>query len=404
MLRIDDPTFTWPLLTLDEAALDHNIATVAAAFAGAGVEHAPHVKTHMSREIWERQSATGVWGATVATPAQLRTALGWGVPGSGRRAFLANELVDPRDIAWLRSALTDGPAGPTADEVWVYVDSVRGVELLAAGFADAAPETVARLGVLVELGVPGGRTGVRGVPAAVALAGRVHDAGLRLVGIAGYEGPVASGTSDEELAAVGRWCDELREAGAGVTNLVDGPVVLSAGGSTFADVVVRRLPVPVQGATGEDVPIRVMLRSGAYVTHDHGHYVRVDPWTRLGTEPLRPAITVWAVVLSAPEPGLVICGMGRRDVSFDIDLPTPLVARTPDAAGRLGDPRALTGARVTALNDQHAYLAIDSVDGAIQPGDVIGFGISHPCTTLDKYRTALVTRGDDVAEQVTLDF
>ena len=409
MLRIDDPTFSWPLLTLDEAALDHNIATVAGAFAGAGVEHAPHVKTHMSREIWERQAAPGVWGATVATPAQLRTALGWGVPGSGRRVFLANELVDPRDIAWLRSALADSTADSAADEVWVYVDSARGVDLLAAGFAGAAPESLARLGVLVELGVSGGRTGVRGVSDAVALAGRVHDAGLRLVGVAGYEGSVASGTSDGELAAVGQWCDELREAGAGVAGLVDGPVVLSAGGSTFADVVARRLPVPVQDSAGQDVPTRVVLRSGAYVTHDHGHYVRVDPWTRLGTEPLRPAITVWAVVLSTPEPGLVICGMGRRDVSFDIDLPTPLVARTPDAAGRLGEARALTGVRVTELNDQHAYLATDPAtdpasDGVLRPGDVVGFGISHPCTTLDKYRTALVTRGDDVVEQVALDF
>jgi D-serine deaminase-like pyridoxal phosphate-dependent protein len=401
VLRIDDPTFTWPSLTLDEAALDHNIATVAGAFAGAGVEHAPHVKTHMSRQIWERQVAAGAWGATVATPAQLRTALGWGVPGAGRRVFLANELVDPRDIAWLRSALADG----AADEVWVYVDSGRGVDLLAAGFAGAAPEVTARLGVLVELGVPGGRTGVRAVSDAVVLAVRVNDAGLRLVGVAGYEGPVAGGTSDEELAAVGRWCDDLRAVGAQIGGLVGGPTVLSAGGSAFADVVTRHLTVPVKDAAGADVPTRVVLRSGAYVTHDHGHYLRADPWTRLGAEPLRPAITVWASVLSAPEPGLVICGMGRRDVSFDIDLPTPLVVRSADAAGRLGEARELIGARVTALNDQHAYLAVDpAAERVLEPGDVLGFGISHPCTTLDKYRTALVTRGDEVAERITLDF
>ena len=404
MLRIDDPTFTWPLLTLDEAALDHNIATVARVFAEGGVEHAPHVKTHMSREIWERQ-ATAAWGATVATPAQLRTVLGWGVPAAGRRAFLANELVDPRDIAWLRSALTGDTADRAADEVWVYVDSDRGVDLLAAGFAGAVPEDTARLGVLVELGVPGGRTGARTVADVVALAGRVHEAGLRLVGVAGYEGPVAGGTSDEELADVGRWCDLLRAAGAGVAGLVAGPVVLSAGGSAFADVVTRRLAQPVRNEAGEDVPTRVVLRSGAYVTHDHGHYLRTDPWTRLGAEALRPAITVWASVLSAPEPGLVICGMGRRDVSFDIDLPTPLVVRAVDDAGRLGVPRELTGVRVTALNDQHAYLAVDAAsEGALEPGDVVGFGISHPCTTLDKYRTALVTRGDEVADQVALDF
>lgn len=401
MLRIDDPKFSWPLLTLDEASLDHNIATVAGAFASAGVEHAPHVKAHMSRAIWERQAAAGAWGATVATPAQLKAALGWGVPGAGRRVFVANELVDPREIAWLRTALSDG----TADEVWVYVDSAWGVDLLAAGFAGAAPEAAARLGVLVELGVPGGRTGVRTVPDAVTLAGRVHDAGLRLVGAAGYEGPVASGTSAEELAAVGVWCDGLREAGAGIAGLVDGPVVLSAGGSAFADVVARHLAVPVQDAAGDAVPTRVVLRSGAYVTHDHGHYLHADPWTRMGVEPLRPAITVWASVLSTPEPGLAICGMGRRDVSFDIDLPTPLVVRSADAAGRLGEARELTGVRVTALNDQHAYLSPDPGAGlALEPGDVVGFGISHPCTTLDKYRTALVTRGDEVAEQITLSF
>ncbi len=401
MLRIDDPKFSWPLLALDEAALDHNIATVAGAFASAGVEHAPHVKAHMSRAIWERQVAAGAWGATVATPAQLRAALGWGIPGAGRRVFLANELVDPREIVWLRTALSDG----TADEVWVYVDSARGVDLLAAGFAGAAPEAAARLGVLVELGVPGGRTGVRTVSDAVALAGRVHDAGLRLVGVAGYEGPVAGGTSAEELAAVGLWCDGLREAGAGIAGLVDGPVVLSAGGSAFADVVTQHLAVPVQDAAGDGVPTRVVLRSGAYVTHDHGHYLRADPWTRLGAEPLRPAITIWASVLSTPEPGLAICGMGRRDVSFDIDLPTPLVVRTVDATGRLGEARELTGVRVTALNDQHAYLSPDPGAGwALEPGDVVGFGISHPCTTLDKYRTGLVTRGDEVAEQITLSF
>jgi D-serine deaminase-like pyridoxal phosphate-dependent protein len=398
--RIDDPTYSWPLLTLDEAALDHNIATVAGAFAAAGVEHAPHVKTHMSRAIWARQAVAG-WGFTVATPVQLRTALGWGVPGAGRRGFLANELVDPREIAWLRTALGDG----TADEVWVYVDSARGLDLLTDGFADATPEVTARLGVLVELGVPGGRTGVRSGDDAVALAGRVHDAGLRLVGVAGYEGPVASGTSDEELAAVGQWCDGLRDVGARIAGLVDGPVVLSAGGSAFADVVTRHLAVPLQDASGADVPTRVVLRSGAYVTHDHGHYLHADPWTRMGVGPLRPAITVWGSVLSAPEPGLVICSLGRRDVAFDIDLPTPLVARTPDGAGRLGEARELTGVRVTALNDQHAYVAVDpEAEGVLAPGDVIGFGISHPCTTFDKYRTALVTRGDEVTEQITLDF
>ncbi len=385
-MRIDDPGRSWPLLTLDRAALEHNVATVATTVAAAGAELAPHVKTHMSRELWTRQLDAGAWGATVATPAQLHAALEW---GNVRRAFLANELVDPRDLVWLRGALDRDDA----DEVWVYADSERGLELLAAAFADAArPE---RLGVLVELGLPGGRTGLRTVPDVVALARSVVGRGLRLVGVAGYEGPVATGTSAAELDAVARWCAALREAGAAVADLVDGPVVLSAGGSAFADVVLRELAA----AAGA----RVVLRSGAYITSDHGHYRRSDPWARLGADRLRPAITVWASVLSAPELGLAICGLGRRDVSFDIDLPFPLVERTVDDAGRLGSARDLAGATVTALNDQHAYVALTG-DRELRPGDVVGFGVSHPCTTLDKHRTGLITDGDDVVEQVTFQF
>ncbi|NOV96603.1 alanine racemase [Isoptericola halotolerans] len=382
-MRIDDPGRTWPLLTLDRAAVEHNVATVSAALAVAGVEHAPHVKTHMSRELWEQQGAAGAWGATVATPGQLRTVLRW---GTARRLLLANELVDPRDAARLRVALDEG----AAEEVWVCVDSAHGVEVLRRAFDGVAHR---RLGVLVELGVDGGRTGVRTVEGVAVLAAAVADAGLRVVGVSGYEGPVASGTSTAELDAVARWCASLGDAGAAVEHLVEGPVVLSAGGSAFADVVVRRLTA-LRGA-------RVVVRSGAYVAHDQGHYAHADPWTRLGVAPLRPAITVWAAVLSAPEHGLAVCGLGRRDVSFDLHLPTPLVARSTDHEGRLDRPRAVD-ARVTALDDQHAYLRVPDDD--LSPGDVVGFGVSHPCTTFDKYRTGLLTDGDQVTGVLTFEF
>ena len=47
------------------------------------------------------------------------------------------------------------------------------------------------------------------------------------------------------------------------------------------------------------------------------------------------------------------------------------------------------------MNDQHAYLrfAADATD-APQVGDLVGCGISHPCTTFDKWR-ALFTVDDD---------
>ncbi|ARU50568.1 D-serine deaminase-like pyridoxal phosphate-dependent protein [Cellulosimicrobium cellulans] len=408
--RVTDAAFSWPLLTLDDATLDHNVSVVARVCAERGVEHAPHVKTTMSRALYARQAAAGAWGATVATPSQLRTVRDWGVP----RVLLANELLDPREIAWLRDDLT-GVVDGSPDEVWLCVDSPHGVDLLARGLADAPAAVRARVGVLVELGVPGGRTGVRSTAAALDLARAVRASGLRLLGVTGYEGSVAGGTSGDELAAVGAWCDGLRDLGSAFVREglagVDEPLVLSAGGSSFLDVVLAELPGPVPGDDRGEVEVRVVVRSGAYVTHDHGFYSRTDPWSRIpGAEPLRGAATVWGQVLSVPEPGLAICGVGRRDVSFDIDLPVALWLRSQSDDGWL-PARELAGTRVTALNDQHLYLALDAGAGQVtgpataqvRPGDVVGFGISHPCTTFDRWRVAAVVRGDEVVDLATID-
>jgi len=409
--RLTDDAFSWPLLALDDATLDHNVGVVARVCAAHGVEHAPHVKTTMSRALFARQSDAGAWGATVATPAQLRTVRDWGTP----RVLLANELLDPRDLAWLRRDLEAAVEAVSEVEVWLYVDSTHGVDLLARAFADTPDAVRTRLGVLVEVGVPGGRTGVRSTADALGLARAVRASGLRLVGVAGYEGSVAGGTSDDELVAVAAWCRALREVGAALVREglagVDEPLVLSAGGSSFLDVVLTELPgpLPVPGPDATAVATRVVVRSGAYVTHDHGFYARTDPWSRIpGGEALRGAATVWGQVLSVPEPGLAVCGVGRRDVSFDIDLPVALRLRAQDDDGSWLPERELAGARVTALNDQHLYLELEPATDApatsrVRPGDVVGFGISHPCTTFDRWRVAAVVRGDEVVDLATID-
>lgn len=444
--EITGPQFSWPMLTLDEGAVEHNLDLMARLCADAGVEHAPHVKTAMSAQLFARQQARGVWGATVANAAQLRTVRDWGA----ERVFLANELYDPREIAWIRAeleravvagALGAGVGGARAGgtqaggtrsdgtEIWLYVDSAAGLELLVRAFADAPAAVRSRLGVLVELGVAGGRTGVRGVGAAVDLARAVVEAGLRLVGVAGYEGSAASGTTPTDLALVAAYCQDLRSVAAGIcaAELIPTgqPVVVSAGGSSFLDVVLAELPgdVRVAALPGDAVgnlvgdavrdvvgdpttwPVRVVVRSGAYVTHDHGFCARMDPWTRIpGAEPMRAAATVWGQVLSAPEPGLVICGVGRRDVSYDIDLPVALTVRRALADGTSGPVTDLTGAQVTALNDQHLYLTV-TADAGLVPGDVVGFGVSHPCTLFDKWRVAaMVDDAGRVVEIVTTDF
>ena len=237
------------------------------------------------------------------------------------------------------------------------------------------------LPVLVEIGHAGGRTGCRTHEAALAVAKAAQATGtLTVAGVAGYEGTIAGG--EPEIAA---FCRRLR-AVAGALGDGNGRCIVTAGGSAYFDVVTRELTARGPGATA---PVQVILRSGAYLTHDHGFYGTMSPAGRgaAGAPVLRPALELWAQVLSRPEPGLALLGAGRRDVGFDMGLPVPVRV--------IGSAASTAGWAVTKLNDQHAYLRLDEA-AALGPGDLVGLGISHPCTTLDKWRVLVVLNDDDL--------
>jgi D-serine dehydratase len=180
----------------------------------------------------------------------------------------------------------------------------------------------------------------------------------------------------DRVEAIARECD--------ARGLFDADeVLLSAGGSAIFDLVATRL-TPALGR-----PVRGLLRSGCYITHDHGTYKRFVSAveSRLGCAPgsaLRPALEVWTHVQSCPEPGLALLAAGRRDLSFDIEMPIPLLR----AARNAMVPRAVPASwKITGLNDQHAHLRWDAADAgeAPQVGERVALGISHPCTTFDKW-------------------
>jgi D-serine dehydratase len=147
------------------------------------------------------------------------------------------------------------------------------------------------------------------------------------------------------------------------------------------------LVVPLLRTQGLSRPVLGVLRSGCYITHDHGNYQRflalVEQREGLDAS-LRPALEVWTVVQSVPEPGLALLSGGRRDLSYDLEMPIPV------RWARRGERTASAspaGWRVSALNDQHAYLRYDdAVNTAPAVGDRVALGISHPCTTFDKWR------------------
>jgi D-serine dehydratase len=122
------------------------------------------------------------------------------------------------------------------------------------------------------------------------------------------------------------------------------------------------------------------------------------------SDTLRPAMEVWAAVQSRPEPGLAILAVGKRDISFDLEMPIPIARATREERKARAVPPSW---KITGLNDQHGYLRWDAAEEKQAPvvGERIGLGISHPCTTFDKWHWMPVVENDyRVVDAVTMQF
>ena len=392
LLREDLPL---PAAVLKSSAIDHNDRWMQSFLRLSGAKIAPHGKTTMSPALFRRQLEDGAWAMTVATAQQVRVCRAMGV----QRVVLANQLVGRQAIRYVLEEL----AGDPGFEFYCLVDSVAGVEMLARAAAERRLRVPINL--LLEGGTAGGRTGCRDLAGALAVARAVKRAGepLRLRGVEGFEGLIGGKTPEETEAGIRGFLEFL----AGIAEacerehlFADGPVILSAGGSAFYDLVAERFS---RERLGRET--LVLIRSGCYLTHDSAAYRRAferlcqrTPAVEGLGEGLKPALEVWAYVQSRPEAEKVICTVGRRDISSDLDMPVPLAWYRP--GGNAAPQPIGPGHTVTGLNDQHAHLALPK-ESPLAVGDMISFGVSHPCTTFDKWQVLyLVNDAYDVTGAV----
>ncbi len=365
---------SFPVMVLKESALANNLELMAAFCANNGLDLAPHGKTTMAPQLVQRQMQAGAWGVTAATAPQAALFHRFGVP----RIILANQLLDPAGVRWAVSSMRGEPSL----ELYCLVDSVDAVEQLDRLLVSAAAPS--SLAVLLELGVGGGRAGARGPEEASAVVSAVaRSQRLVLAGVEAFEGVIAPDRTPDTVRAVGDFLISVRTLMEGLVRAgtFSGrpEAIVSVGGSLFPDLVAQ--------VFGKDwtpaLTIRRVLRSGCYVTHDHGLYAAASPFRRAAGHQagsLDPALELWGLVLSRPEPDLAIVGFGKRDVSYDAGLPVPIAVRSSDGSRVGPDP----GLVVTALNDQHAMVRVpDTVP--LEVGGIVGFGISHPCTAFDKW-------------------
>lgn len=397
--RLPLSRFPTPLITLSAPGLRHNIATMADWCATRDLDLAPHGKTTMAPQLWADQLAAGAWAITVANLPQLAVARAYGVS----RVLVANAIISPLTLRWIADELAADPGR----QVICWADDARAVAMMEdalAAHAVSLGDQARPLDVLVELGGRGARTGARDVDTAMEVARAIAaSAHLRLAGVGGYEGAIAGGRDDTDLAAVREFLTSLRRTHERLAEAELYPAgvvpVVTAGGSAYFDDVAHVVG-PLSGSG-----VRVVLRSGAYVTHDDGHYRDLSP---LGARPrtdgpgLVSAVHGWVRVSSQPEPGLALADGGKRDLPYDLELPRVQLRRPDD---HRGVPESLTGVEVTALNDQHAFLNWDPAQPApVRIGDELRLGLSHPCTAFDKWRLIPVVDDPDAADPVVVDY
>ena len=359
-----------PTAILYADKLNHNLAWMQQFADHYGAVLAPHGKTTMAPKLFSMQIASGAWGITLATPPQVAAAYRHGV----RRILMANQLVGKQNMAMV-AALLDDPDF----EFFCLVDSAANVEQLGRFFRSCGK----KLQVLLEVGLEGGRAGVRNAQQAEellhALSGWREQ--ILLCGAEIYEG-----VSEDEPAIRGllhRAREIARDiAGRGLFRRT--PFLLSGAGSAWYDLVAEAF-----SAADLEHSAQVVLRPGCYLTHDAGSYAKAHARIlasnsvahQMGSS-LQQALQLWAYVQSVPEPERAIIGLGKRDASFDSGLPKPAL-HLSTAAGKLQD--APLHWKLTRMMDHHAYLQIKAGD-PIAVGDMIGFDICHPCLTFDKWR------------------
>ena len=369
--------FPLPLAVIKETAIEHNLLWMKDFCEKRQLDIAPHGKTSMSPELYARQLDAGAWGISFANVFQASLGIRHGV----KRIIIANQVYQQADLEALSVLLATYPD----IRVYFLVDSVEQVDAIEKW--QSSTQSKKPFTVLIELGIQGKRTGCREHEQAMTLARKIKDTrGLLLCGIECYEGALATCDHEHDQASVAALMNRVQQLAVACEkeNLFENEeILLTAGGSAIFDLVAQHLKPQLQR------PTRGILRSGCYLTHDHVHYRKMLKCVgeRLQLrETLRPALEVISSVQSCPEEGLALLTMGKRDVSYDMDLPVAIWR------ANLGD-QVVSGVpshwEITALNDQHAYLKFNPATPTLEHphvGQIIGSGISHPCTTFDKWR------------------
>jgi D-serine deaminase-like pyridoxal phosphate-dependent protein len=335
------PILPTPALVIDVPILRRNLQKLADYCKQHQVGLRPHTKTHKSRQLSEMQIGMGAIGLTVAKVGEAET-----MSDLCEDLLLAYPAVDAARCERL-AALAEHQT------VRVAADSVYAIEALGA----AAAAIGSTIGILVDLDVGFGRTGVQTIEQSVALAQLAERTeGVRLDGLFSYPGHIGSPPDQQagELAAV----SAKLAAAIALWKQRGLNTAIVSGGST---------PTAYQSHL---VPQWTEVRPGTYVFNDlntaYRGYCEIDDC----------AARIHCTVVSDAVPGKLVLDAGSKTLTSD-----------RNAAGEhhgYGLIVEYPKAKITRLSEEHGEVDIRSCDKAPKVGERVTVIPNHicPCVNL----------------------
>jgi 3-hydroxy-D-aspartate aldolase len=277
-----------PCLLLEADAFEHNVGAMMALVRRYGCQLRPHVKAHKCTTIARRQLEAGALGLCCATVREAEVMAAAGLSG----ILVSSPIVAPTMVERLVRAHA------AVGDLAVVVDSDLGLDVLAAAASPAQP-----LGVLVEIDVGQGRTGVTRPEDALRLARKIADLPqLRYQGVQAYYGHLqhVPAYADRKAKAAEQWArlqpflDALRAEGLA-------PGIVTGGGTGTHQLDL------------EDGPF-TEIQPGSYLFMDKQYgAIELAP----DGSPFETALSVAARVVSVNQPGLAVIDAGFKAMATD---------------------------------------------------------------------------------------
>lgn len=357
-------TLPTPALVIDGRRVDRNITMLAEYGRAHGIAIRPHTKTHKSVELARRQLAAGACGLTVAKVGEAE-------------ALLPAFRDEPADILVAYPTVDHARASRVAKlarriTIRVAVDTPQAI----AAVAEAATVAGSEVGVLVDLNVGSGRTGVADTASLVGLAtavDRTH--GVRLDGIFFYPGHIWSQPADQAapLAAVAGMLAE----GIGRFDALGLCRTIVSGGSTPTAYRSHLIPQATEIRPGTNVFNDMNTVRGGYCTFDDC------------------AATILATVVSDAVAGQVVLDAGSKTLTSDLCGPAP-----DSGHGHLVD---YPDATIVKLTEEHAQVDVRRCPRPPQVGERVVIIPNHICPCVNLQNVAWWHEEGDRLRPLTID-